>query len=47
MYQETLQTRVSMTTNQLGEREGCDACPDLEARSLLFLRPPLVSPVPV
>lgn len=47
MYSETLQTQVSMTTNQLGESQLCDACHDFEARCLIFIRPPLLSPVPV
>lgn len=47
MYSETLHTQVSMTTNQLGESQHCDACHDFQARCLIFIRPPLVSPVPV
>lgn len=47
MYSETLHTRVSMTTNQLGESQHCDACHDFQARCLIFIRSPLVSPVPV
>lgn len=47
MYSETLHTQVSMTTNQLGESQHCDACHDFQARCLIFIRPPLVSLVPV
>ena len=47
MYSETLHTRVSMTTNQLRESQHCDACHDFQARCLIFIRSPLVSPVPV
>lgn len=47
MYSETLHKRVSMTTNQLGESQHCDACHDFQAHCLIFIRSPLVSPVPV
>ena len=47
MYSETLQTQVSMTTKQLGESQRCDAFHDFEAHCLIFIRPPLIPPVPV